>query len=144
MSVLRNMAEFTIEGEEMIDRVAEKTESETTISVPETWEGEHVKVIRTDYPFALRNKEEFSEAKKHDGEENNTETTNNTDREEKVAQILCEAIREINVSDGAPVGDVIREVKKENITEETCRNVISDLKRRGEIYEPQENRLKCT
>lgn len=138
------MAQFNVQGEEMIDRVAEKTDSGTTISVPESWQGEHVKVIRTDYPFALRNKDEFSGTNKEDTNENNTDTSNEANRQGKVAQILCETIRDLNVSDGAPIGDVIREVKKENITEETCRNVISDLKHRGEIYEPHENRLKCT
>jgi hypothetical protein len=148
------MAEFTVDGEEMIDRVAEKTDSGVKISVPESWDGEHVKVVRTDRPFALRTSSEFVDADSETstGSGAVTENDENTgvgvvsaqNQTRDVKRIVKNTIAELNTGDGALVSDVIREVTGENVTKEVCMDVIDELRRCGEVYKPAENRIKQT
>lgn len=44
------MAEFTVEGEEMIEKEAAPTGNSAHVYVPKDWRGSTVKVIRVDNP----------------------------------------------------------------------------------------------
>lgn len=161
------MATFQIKGEEVIDRnvevvveTGENEQTEPVVTVPETdgavvrvpdhWVDQQVKIIRTgdepqqdgagDLPedFDWENDEEYSSRVK---------TNEKQSERAQVLEIVSTLEAETKTDDelgAAPISDVFSKANEQEISTETCEEILDEFRRKGQVYEPSENTLRVT
>lgn len=139
------MAEFSIDGEEVIDRdVRRDSVSETdsgsgnVVRVPDGWSGEHVKVVRTGRESAPGRSVNRSGHGPGEFEMPITHTV------EDIIMSLEQEMQSDAGFDGVPFSDVRAAARYHGITPDACQAAIDELLNRGLIYEQYEDSYRVS